>query len=153
MNNLGVLKDLMQTFSNDIDRNNHLLIALLIFILINLLTTIINIASQHKLKSKDKSIISFKIKEQKRISVFESIYRKLDKMTFLDGKTESEELLQQIQNVEKSISKNKLHIDKKNQKLMYEITDYFKTVLTDFRKKDYTKEIQLFDKLSANFGK
>ncbi len=153
MNNLGVLKDLLQTYSDDIERNNQLLIALLIFIGINLLTTIINIVSQHKLKSKDKNIISFKIKEQKRISVFESIYRKLDKMTFLDGKTESDELLQQIQNVEKSISKNKLYIHKKNQKLMYEITDYFKTILTDFRKKDYNKEIKFFDKLSSNFGK
>lgn len=153
MNNIGILKDLLKTYADDIERNNQLLIALLIFISINLLTTIINIISQHKLKSKDKSIISFKIKEQKRISIFESIYRKLDEMTFLDGRTESDELLQSIQNVEKSISKNKLYIHKKNQKLMYDITDYFKTTLTDYRKKDYSKELKLFDKLSSNFGK
>ncbi|WP_299103560.1 hypothetical protein [uncultured Winogradskyella sp.] len=153
MNNIGILKDLLKTYADDIERNNQLLIALLIFISINLITTIINIISQHKLKSKDKSIISFKIKEQKRISIFESIYRKLDKMTFLDGKTEADELLQLIQNVEKSISKNKLYIHKKNQKLMYDITDYFKTTLTDYRKKDYSKELKLFDKLSSNFGK
>ncbi|WP_425076956.1 hypothetical protein [Psychroserpens sp. S379A] len=153
MNNIGILKDLLKTYADDIERNNQLLIALLIFISINLITTIINIISQHKLKSKDKSIISFKIKEQKRISIFESIYRKLDKMTFLDGKTEADELLQLIQNVEKSISKNKLYIHKKNQKLMYDITDYFKTTLTDYRKKDYRKELKLFDKLSSNFGK
>nr|WP_042270265.1 hypothetical protein [Nonlabens ulvanivorans] len=113
MNNLGLLKDLLTEYANDIERNNQLLIALLIFISINLLTTIINIASQHKLKSKDKSIISFQIKEQKRITIFESIYRKLDKMTFTDSRIESEELLQQIKNVEKLISKNKLYIDKK----------------------------------------
>ena len=153
MNNIGILKDLLKTYADDIERNNQLLIALLIFISINLITTIINIISQHKLKSKDKSIISFKIKEQKRISIFENIYRKLDKMTFLDGKTEADELLLLIQDVEKSISKNKLYIHKKNQKLMYDITDYFKTTLTDYRKKDYSKELKLFDKLSSNFGK
>ncbi|MGO4921464.1 hypothetical protein [Maribacter spongiicola] len=153
MNNIGILKDLLQTYADDIEKNNQLLIALLVFISINFLTTIINIISQHKLKSKDKNIISFKIKEQKRISIFESIYIKLDKMTFLDGRTESEELLQLIQNVEKLISKNKLYIHKKNRKLMYDITDYFKTTLTDYRKKDYSKEIKLFDKLSSNFAK
>lgn len=153
MNNIGILKDLFKTYADDIEKNNQLLVALLIFISINLITTLINIISQHKLKSKDKNIISFEIKEQKRISIFENIYRKLDKMTFLDGKTESEELLQLIQNVEKSISKNKLYINKKNQKLIYDITDYFKTTLTDYRKKDYGKELKLFDKLSSNFNK
>ncbi|GAK75901.1 hypothetical protein JCM19296_1498 [Nonlabens ulvanivorans] len=34
-------------------------------------------------------------------------------MTFTDSRIESEELLQQIKNVEKLISKNKLYIDKK----------------------------------------
>lgn len=153
MNNLGAIQELLETYSDDIARNNQLLMALLIFIGVNLLTTIINIISQHRLKSKDKKIISFKIKEQKRVSIFESIYRKLDKMTFLDGKTESDELLQSIQNVEKYISKNKLYIHKKDQKIMYAITDYFKTILTDYRKKEYGKEIKLFDKLSANFDK
>lgn len=153
MNNLGAIQELLETYSDDIARNNQLLIAMLIFIGVNLLSTLINIISQHRLKSKDKKIISFKIKEQKRVSIFESIYRKLDKMTFLEGKTESDELLESIQNVEKYISKNKLYIDKKDQKLMYEITDYFKTILTDYRKKEYGKEIKLFDKLSANFDK
>jgi hypothetical protein len=153
MNNVGILKDLLENYSNDIERNNQLLIALLIFIGINLLTTIINIISQHNLKSKDKNIISFKIKEQKRITIFENIYEKLERITFLDAKTESDELLQSIQNVEKTISKNKLYIKKKNQRLMYNLTDYFKTTLTDYRKKDYSKELRLFDRLVSNFNK
>lgn len=35
---------------------------------------------------------------------------------------------------------------------MYDITDYFKTTLTDYRKKDYNLELKLFDNLSSNFG-
>ena len=36
---------------------------------------------------------------------------------------------------------------------MYNVTDYFKTVASDYRKKDYALEIKLFDKLSDTFNK
>lgn len=153
MNNFGILKDLLESYSKDIALNNKLLIALIVFISINLITTVINIISQHRLKLKDKKIISFKIKEEKRISIFESIYQMLDKMTFYTGRDDCEEFLNSIQEAEKYISNNKIYIDKKEQKLMYETTDYFKTVVTDFRKKDYSNEIKLFDKLSTKFNK
>ena len=153
MNNIGILKDLLENYSEDIERNNQLIIALLIFILINLMTTIVNIISQHKLKAKDKKIISFKIIEKKIISIFEIIYQKLEKITFYDGRDDSENFLLSIQDVETYISYNKLYIKKKNQDSMYNITDYFKTILSDYRKKDYAKEIKLFEKLSSNFSK
>ena len=150
MNNFGILKDLIESYSKDIALNNKLLVALLVFISINLITTIINIISQHRLKNKDKKIISFKIKEGKRISIFETIYQKLDEMTFFSGKDDSEKLLQET---EKHISSNKIYIGKKELKLMYVATDYFKTVASDYRKKDYAEEIKFFDKLSATFNK
>ena len=153
MNNFGILKDLMEGYSKDLALNNKLLVALLIFISLNLITTIINIISQHSLKKKDKKIISFKIKEEKRIFIFEKIYQLLDEMTFYSGRDDSEEFLSSIQETEKYISSNKIYIGKKEQKLIYNITDYFKTVVTDFRKKDYSKETELFDKLSSNFNK
>jgi hypothetical protein len=73
MNNFGILKQLIESYSKDIALNNKLLVALIVFISINLITTIINIISQHRLKNKDKKIISFKIKEEKRILIFEAI--------------------------------------------------------------------------------
>jgi flagellar biosynthesis component FlhA len=153
MNNFGILNELIEGYSQDIALNNKLLIALIVFISINLITTIINIVSQHRLKQKDKKIISFKIKEEKRISIFESIYQKLDKMTFFTGREDCEEFLNLIQETEKYISNNKLYMNQKELKLMYETTDYFKTVLADYRKKDYSNEIKLFDRLSAKFNK
>jgi Icc-related predicted phosphoesterase len=153
MNNFGILKQLIESYSKDIALNNKLLVALIVFISINLITTIINIISQHRLKNKDKKIISFKIKEEKRILIFEAIYQKLDKMTFFSGKDDSENLLKSIQETEKNISSNKIYIGKKELKLMYNVTDYFKTVASDYRKKDYASEIKLFDKLSDTFNK
>lgn len=153
MNNLGILKEILGKYGDDIALNNKLIIALLVFILINLLTTLINIISQHNLKSKDKKIISFQIKETKRIHIFEKGYHKLDNLSFFDGKNESVALLEKIQESERFISKNKMYIGKKELKAMYEITDYYKTVASDFRRKDYSKEIQLFETFSKLFNK
>jgi hypothetical protein len=74
-------------------------------------------------------------------------------MTFFSGKDDSENLLKSIQETEKNISSNKIYIVKKELKLMYNVTDYFKTVASDYRKKDYALEIKLFDKLSDTFNK
>lgn len=153
MNNFGILKELIESYSEDIALNNKLLVAILIFILINLFTTMINIISQHRLKNKDKKIISFKIKEEKRILIFERIYQELEKMTFFSGKNDSEQLLQLIQVTERNISSNKIYIGKRELKLMYETTDYFKTVASDFRRKNYESEINFFEKLSNVFNK
>ncbi|MDX1828634.1 MAG: hypothetical protein R3342_03715 [Lutibacter sp.] len=153
MNDFGILNNLIENFSKDVALNNKLSIALLIFIFINLITTIINIISQHRLKLKDKKIISFKIKEEKRIKLYENIYKQLDKLSFYDGKSNNNLFLESIQNVEKYLSCNKLYFNNKETKLIYEISDYYKTVLSDFRKKDYLIEEKYFKKLSSNFNK
>ncbi len=153
MNNFGILEKLMESYSNDIAFNNKLVVALIIFISLNLITTIINLISQHNLKLKEKKIISFKIKEEKRTVIYEIIYKNLDKMTFYIGKNDSNDFLNSIQETERYISRNKLYIDKSCQQLINEILDYFKTVLADYRKKDYSIEMKLFEKLSSNFNK
>ena len=153
MNNLGVIKELLEKYGEDIALNSKLIIALIIFIFINLITTIINIISAHSLKGKEKKITSFNIKEQKRINVFENVYQQLDKLSFFNGKNDANEFLNHIQEVEQYISKNKIYIGKKELKSFYKITDYYKIVVTDFRKKDYNNELILFNKLSELFNK
>lgn len=153
MNNFGILKDLLENYKEDLALNNKLMVALLIFISINLITAIINILSQHNLKSKDKKIISFKIKEEKKIHIFEEIYQKLDKISFFDGKNDTEEFLNTIQDTEKYMSACKIHFNKNERAVMYEITDYYKIVLVDYRKKDFHNETKLFSKLSDLYNK
>ncbi|QIH38727.1 hypothetical protein G7A72_07930 [Flavobacterium sp. Sr18] len=83
MNDIGVLQELIGKFSNNVDNNNKLSIALLIFMIINILMSLVNILSDHKLKNKEKKIFSFTLKEKRRIEIFEKIYQLQDKLTFL----------------------------------------------------------------------
>ena len=153
MNNLGVLNKLIESYSGDLMLNSKLLIALSIFIFINLITTIINIYSQHVLQTKEKKIFSFTIKEKRRIEIFEEIYLLLDNLSFFDGRSDNAEFLIQIQSTEQVISSHKLFLPKKEQILIYNISDYYKTVLTDHRKKNYENETELFKKLEDEFRK
>lgn len=151
MNDIGVLKELIDKFSNNIDNSNKLSIALMIFMLINLLMSLINIYSDHKLKNKEKKIFSFSLKEKRRIEIFEKIYQLQDKLTFYDGRNDNNTFLLDIQSIQVYVSQNKLYLSNKEQQLINEINDYFKTVLTNYRIKDYRKEAELFKKMEGLF--
>ena len=151
MNDIGVLQELIGKFSNNIDNNNKLSIALMIFMSINLLMSLINIFSDHKLKNKEKKIFSFTLKEKRRIEIFEKIYQLQDKLTFYDGRNENNLFLIEIQDIQAYVGQNKLYLSKKEQQLINEINDYFKTVLTNYRTKDYRRETELFTKMEGIF--
>lgn len=151
MNDIGVLTELIDKFSNNIDNNNKLSIALIVFMSINILMSLINILSDHKLKNKEKKIFSFSLKEKRRIEIFEKIYQLQDKLTFYDGRTDNNLFLIDIQDIQAYVSQNKLYLNKKEQQLINEINDYFKTVLTNYRTKDYRKESELFTKMEGVF--
>lgn len=153
MNNLGAYKELFEIYSTDIQKNTKLIIALSIFIGINLLVTILNIISQHVLRTKDKKIFSFTIREKKRVEHFECVYQKFDDLTFFDGRQDNPTFLTKIQELQKYITHHKLYFNKKELKLMNDYSDYFTTVLSDHRKKDYQLEFSHFEKLQKAFNK
>ena len=153
MNNLGAYEDLLKIYSEDIQQNTKLVVALTVFIVINLIVTILNIVSQHVLKTKDKKIFSFTIREKKRVEHFENVYQKFDRLTFYNGRQDNDEFLNEVQDLMQFITKNKLYFKKKERDLMIEYADYFKTVLSDFRKKDLQLELSYSDKLEKAFNK
>ena len=75
----------------------------------------------------------------------ENIFKKLDKLALNDPKNESDQLLLKIQEIDATIRENKIHIPKKLLVSINDILDYFKEIMVDYRKKDYKKEIDLFD--------
>jgi len=152
MNNVTVIKDLFEIYSKDIQNNTKLLIAMSIFILINLIVTFVNIWAQVKLKNKEKKIYSFNLKEVRRIEISEKLYNQLDNLTFFDGKNNNEIFLIKIQELEKFVSSNKLYISKNVFKNVQGFSDYFKSVLVDYRKKDYAKEMELTENFCNIFN-
>lgn len=141
MNDYGALKDLMENSNSEINTNSKLAFILICFISINLIVTLLNIFSQNRLKNKEKKIYSFNIKEKKRIDISEELFTQLDKLTFFNGKDDNDIFLNKIQILEKYVTSNRLYISKNTYRNVQEQCDYFKSVLADYRKKDYAKEL------------
>lgn len=143
MNNISAIKDLFEIYSKDIQSNSKLLIALIVFISINLVVTFINIWAQINLKNKEKKIYSFNLKEKRRIEILEELFKQIDNLTYYDGKENNEIFLSKIQSLEKYVCANRLYIPKNIYKTVQDFNDYFKCYLTDYRKKDFASEMKL----------
>jgi len=152
MNDFSLITGLFDTYSKDIQSNSKLLITVIIFISINLIITLINIYAQVSLKEKEKKIFSFNLKEKKRIEVFEVLFVKLDLLTFFDGKVNNANFLIDIQNIDKYVTSQRLYIPNALFKVVQEYNDYYKSVLSDYRKKNYATEIDLSNKLCLIFN-
>ena len=141
------------TALSELTKNIEHMNTLIIFISINILISIFQIFSSFILKSKDKSIHSYKEKETIRIQKLEECYNKLEGLTYFDGRVKNELFLKGISDVDHYVTKNKLYFDKKYIQIINDMNDYFRTVLTDYRKKSYELEGELFTKYSNRFNK
>jgi len=152
MNNLGAYEKLFELYSNDIQNNTKLIIVLSIFIIINLIVTILNIISANRIKNKEKKIFSYNIKETKRIDIYEKLYHLVENLTNIDSIHNDEILLDEMRKIEQYVSKNNLYISKNIKNCTNEILDYFKSVLINIKLKDYKLEFSLLDKYSKIFN-
>ena len=152
MNNYSIYKDLFEVFSQEINTNTKLIIALICFICVNLVVTLLNIYSQNRLKNKEKKIFSFNLKEKRRIEILEILYNMMERLSNFDGKENHEIFLNDIKEFELYVNTNKLFISKSIQKIITEYSDYQKNVLVDFRKKSYEFEIKTFNKFYNCFN-
>jgi hypothetical protein len=75
----------------------------------------------------------------KKVEVFEHIYKMFNKFSLYD-RDQSQNLLIEIQTLSKYNNDNGLYIDKQLTNLINDFTDYFKEVIVDYRKKDFSKE-------------
>lgn len=153
MNNLGVLKKMIEQLEADLSTNNKLIIAIIIFVLLNFILTAINIYFQFKLKNKDKEINHHNLRESKRIEHQETLYVLLESLTYFDGNaSEINKFQKTIIEINKFLTQKRLYLNKDIIKISQEFTDYNTQVLVDYRKKNYEKEIIILEKYNAKFN-
>lgn len=151
MNNLGVLQKLIEQLESDLSHNNKLIIALIIFVLLNFVVTGINIYFQFKLKNKEKEINNHNLRETKRIEHQEQLYILLESLTYFDG-TAKEKFQQTIIEINRFLTKKRIYLNKDIIKISQEFTDYNTQVLVDYRKKNYEKELLILEKYNTKFN-
>lgn len=151
MNDYSLTEDMLKEIVG-ISNNDTLLLTLLIMVSINIGVEVFKFISRWVLTNKSKKDKRLILIEEKRIKILEQLFQSLDHLTLFDSSQE-QELLIEIKDINKFITRNKIYIPKEFQKFSNEILDYFKNILTDYRLKNIEKETKLFNKFCNAFNK
>ncbi len=126
---------------------------IIIFIVLNLIVALINWLLQRNIKNIENAIYRKKVREDKRISVLEQIYKRLVAFSQCCSHEEIRNQLNELIDLEKYISENKLYITNRLHKKIIKYTDYTKNIIADFRKKDVKLEMALLNEIETEFNK
>lgn len=151
MNDLGALQELITDANNKINDHTKLLITLAIFVFINILATVLDIYFQFKLKEKDKGINKHIIRETKRVDTQEELYNMLEELTYFDN-SNAQLYHTKSKAINKYLTRKKIYLNKEIIKVTQEFNDYFLSVLSDYRNKDYQKETDFLERYSKIFN-
>jgi hypothetical protein len=149
MNDFSLTQELLKQNS----QNSTLYLSIIIFVSINIVTSIANIIIQIALKNKDKTNYRYQIREDRRVKIFEIIGFKLDELSYFDGKSNNTTFQNKVSELCAFIQKNKIHINKATKRIVMDFVDYFEEVINNPLKKDYKIEFELFNAFSSEFNK
>ena len=135
---------------NEIDSIN--LKYIITFIILNILIAIINWLIQRNVKSQDNQIYRKKVREDRRITIIEDIYKEFVSCTYIFNSIEATNLIIKIAELEKRLSENRLYINKSLNNKLTLFIDYLKEIATDFRKKDFNKENKMLNDIEKEFN-
>ena len=153
MNNLDVLKNIIENLNSDISSNNRLIIGLSVFVGLNILLAILNIICQFRLKNKDKDINSYNLREVKRIEQQNSLYSMLESLSYYDGNKDDLQLYHdKVSQINRFITRERLFLSTNLIKISQQYTDYFLGVLSDYRTKSYEREIEMLESYCEKFN-
>lgn len=144
-------KVLQGLISKEIDALNVKYI--IVFIILNLLIAFINWLIQKNVKKLEERIYKKKVREDKRITVIEEIYKDLVEYTYILDPLEFTRSIERTALLEKKIVINRLYIDNKLNNKITSFLDYTKSVASDFRKKDFKIETFLLNDIIKEFNK
>lgn len=133
-----VLENLVREFGSEISQNSKLILVLIGLAAIDIIIALIRMVADFRLKNKEKAIHSFTLKEKTRIDVLTKIYFDLDE---LGQESDPQILLQKVTEIERYVNRNSLYIRKGYETIISNALDYFKSIMTSPRKKNYQTEM------------
>jgi hypothetical protein len=152
MTDVELFEKLCEQFQGTLSVNNNLSYSILGLLIVNIVMSALKLFSEFKLKSYETTIHKSNIRESKRIDICEKIFLDLTELSYIDPH-ESNSIISSVTTIERSCAKNGLYLNASVEKNIFSICDYFKSIATDFRKKDLKMEKQLFDKFKTSFNK
>ena len=149
MKELDILNELIQKHED----KTSLYWAVIILLGLNLIAAIANFLQTFYIKNSEEKQYRKRIREDRRINILENLYSFLEELTYFNGKESNDELLIKISSLEKYSSKNSIYISKEIQQCLTDTLDYFRSLTTNYRKKNYETESNHLSKYISLFNK
>ncbi len=126
---------------------------IIIFIIVNIIIAVINWLIQRNVKKIDNTIYKNKVREDRRISIIEEIYKELVTFTYILDKNEMLNSISKISSLEKKLSENRLYINSNMNQKITAFLDYLKNIASDFRHKNFDTEKNMLKNIEKEFNK
>lgn len=104
------------------------------------------------LKELEPKINSLKLREEKRIVIYESIFDKMTSMSLFTQGDEQNLLINMISELDALVNQKRLYVYNKDFTLIQRYNDYFRTLLTNPRAKDFANERLMLQEFVDNFN-
>jgi hypothetical protein len=144
-------KTLQSLIKSELDAINIKYI--IVFIIINIIVAVVNWLIQRNVKNIENRIYKKKVREDRRITIIEEVYKELVSFTYIFDKEEMSQSNSKISSLEKKVSENRLYIDSKMNEKITVYLDYLKKLLTDFRHKNFKTEETMLNNIEKEFNK
>lgn len=126
---------------------------IIVFIIVNIIIAIVNWLIQRNVKNIENNIYKKKVREDKRITIIEEIYKELVSFSYIFNQEEMSLAISRISFLEKKVAENRLYIDSKMNEKITIYLDYLKKLLTDFRHKNFKTEKIMLKNIEKEFNK
>lgn len=126
---------------------------IIIFFVINLIIVLINWAIQKNIKKLDNVIYRQKVREDKRITILENLYKEFVTFTYILDREIIKTEISKISAIEKTVSENRIYINSQMNKNITDYLDYLKKIISDFRYKNFETERKLLKRIEDEFNK
>lgn len=127
--------------------------SIIILLGLNLVAALANFFQAIYLKNKEDKSYRLKIREDRRITIYESLYKLIEELTYFDGRINNDDLLNKIAGIDRYISQNGIYISKQMRTAIINCLDYYRSITIDFRKKNISSETYYLNEIESLFNK
>jgi hypothetical protein len=114
--------------------------AIIILLSVNLIAAVANFFQTIYFKNREDKSYRLKIREDRRITIYEELYKFIEELTYFDVKEDNNDLLTKISLIDRYISQNGIYISNDVRNCINVGLDYYRSIVTDFRKKSISEE-------------
>ena len=147
-----IAKEYLDAYNTLVSSQSKFWVWLLLGLGLQVVSSLSSLFIQWRLKSLDKNITKFNLREERRIQVAEEVYKQMVVLTrYVPGES-VEQLITNISLLNNYIEIQQLYIPSEVKVVLDDYLDYFRTVTSKSFLKDISREAELLDKYYRLFN-